>query len=144
MLELDYKESWTPKNWCFWTAMLEKTLESPLDCKESQPVHPKEKSVLNIHWKDWWWSWNSNTWATWCKELTHLKRSWYWKDWRQEDKGPTEDEMVGWHHQLDGHEFEQTLRVGDGQGWLACCSPWGWKEQDTTVSELNWTSLEYL
>ena len=75
MWELDYKESWAPKNWCFWTVMLEKTLESPLDCKEIQPVHPKgDQSVLGVHWKDWCWSWNSNTLATWCEELTHLKR----------------------------------------------------------------------
>ena len=76
MWELDHKERWVPKNWCFWTVLLEKTLESPLDCKEAQPVHPK---VLNIHWKDWYWSWSSNTLATWCKELTHLKRPWYWE-----------------------------------------------------------------
>ena len=77
--ELDYKESWAPKNWCFWTVVLEKTLESSLDCKGIKPVHPKGKSVLNIHWKDWCWSWNSNTLATWCKELTHLKRPWCWE-----------------------------------------------------------------
>ena len=72
MWELNYKESWALKNWCFWTVVLEKTLESPLDCKEIQ-------SVLNIHWKDWCWSWNSNTLATWCEELTHWKRLWYWE-----------------------------------------------------------------
>ena len=102
----DYKESWVLKNWCFWSVVLDKTLESPLDCKEIQPIYPKRKSVLNFHWKDWCWSWNSNTLATWCKELTHLKRPWCWEDWRQEEKGTTEDEMVGWHHWLDGHEFE--------------------------------------
>ena len=64
------------------------------------------KSVLNIHWMDWCWSWNSNTLATWCVELTHLKRPWCWERWRQEEKGMTEDEMVGWHHWLSGHEFE--------------------------------------
>ena len=73
MWKLDHKESWVPKNWCFWTVVLEKTLESPLDCKEIQPV-PTRKSVLNIHWKDWWWSWNSNTLATWCEELIHRKK----------------------------------------------------------------------
>ena len=71
----DYKASWAPKNWCFWTVVLEKTLESPLDCKEIQRVH-RRKPVLNIHWKDWCWSWNSNTLATWCEELIHLKRPW--------------------------------------------------------------------
>ena len=70
--ELAHKESWVPKNWCFWTVVLEKTLESPLDSMEIQPV-------LNIHWKDWCWSWNSNALATWCKELTHLKRPWCWE-----------------------------------------------------------------
>ena len=75
---LDYKESWALKNWCFWTVVLEKTLESPLDCKEIQPVHPKDQS-LGVHWKDWCWSWNFNTWATRCEELTHLKRSWCWE-----------------------------------------------------------------
>ena len=76
MWVLDYKESWAPKNWCFWTVILEKTLEDRLNFKEIQPVHSKRKSVLNIHWKDWCWSWNSNTLATWCEELTHLKRPW--------------------------------------------------------------------
>ena len=66
----------------------------------------QRKSVLNIHWKDWCWSWNAETLATWCEELTHLKRPWCWKDWRCEEKGMTEDEMVGWHHQVNGHEFE--------------------------------------
>ena len=78
------KESWAPKNWCFWTVVLEKTLESPLDSEEIQPVHPKEvqswifwrRSALGFLWKDWCWSWNSNTLATWCKELTHWKRPW--------------------------------------------------------------------
>ena len=76
-----WEESWAPKNWCFWTVVLEKTLESPLDCKEIQSVHliSIRKSVLNFHWKDWCWSWNSNTLATWCKELTHWKRPWCWE-----------------------------------------------------------------
>ena len=73
MWELDYKESWAPKNWCFWTVVFEKTLESPLDCKEIQPVHPKGDQPC-VHWKDWCWSWNSNILATWCEELTHLER----------------------------------------------------------------------
>ena len=78
--------------------------------------------------------------GTWCEELTHWNRPCCWKDWRREEKGTTEDEMVGWHHWLDGHEFEQAPRVGDGQGGLACCSPWGCKESDTT-ERLNWTEL---
>ena len=105
MWELDYKENWVPKNWCFWTVVLEKTLESPLDSKEIQPVHPKGDQSLGVHWKDWCWSWNSNTSANWCEELTHKDPD-AGKDWRQEEKGTTEDEMVGRHHQLNGHEFE--------------------------------------
>ena len=76
---LDHKESWALKNWCFWTVILEKTLESPLDCKEIKPVSRKKKSVLNSHWKDWCWSWSSNTLATWCEELTLWKRPWCWQ-----------------------------------------------------------------
>ena len=76
--------------------------------------------------------------ATWCKELTHWKDPDGGKDWRQEEKGTTEDEMVGWHHQFNGHESEQTLRAGDGQGSLACCSPWGCKDGHNWMTELNW------
>ena len=75
MLELDYKESWALNNWCFWTVVLEKTLESPLDLEEILPVHPKGNQSW-FHWKDWYWTWNSNTLATWCEELTHWKRPW--------------------------------------------------------------------
>ena len=102
--ELDYKESWVLKNWCFWTVVLEKTLEGSLDCKEIQPVHPKKKSVLNIHWKDWCCSWNSNTLATWCKELTHLKRPWCW----ERLKVGGEEDYRGW------------------DGWLASLTQWTW------------------
>ena len=96
---------------------------------------------LNIHWKDWCWSWNSNTWATLFENWLIRKDPDVGKDWRQEEKGMTEDEMVGWHHWLDGHEFEQVLGVADGQGSLACCSPWGRKESGTN-EWLNWTELE--
>ena len=106
MWELDYKESWALKNWCFRAVVLEKTLESPLDCREIQQVHSKGNQSLNIHWKDWCWNWNSNTLASWCEDLTHLKRPWCWEDWRRKEKGITEDEMVGWHHWLNGHVFE--------------------------------------
>ena len=95
------------------------------------------KSVLNIHWKDWCWSWNSNTLATWCKELTHFPDA--GKDWRQEEKGMTEDEMDVWNHWLDGHEFEKSPG-SDGWGSLVCCSSWG--ESDTT-ERLNWTELNW-
>ena len=118
MWELDYKESWVPKNWCFWTVVLEKTLESPWTSRRSN------QSILkNVHWKDWCWSWNSNTLATWCEELTHLKRPWCWERLKTGGEGKTEEEMVGWHHWLNGHESEPALEVGDGQGCLACCSP---------------------
>ena len=126
MWEWDNKRVWALKNWCFWIVVLEKTLENPLDCMEIEPVSPKEN-----HWKDWCWSWSSNTLGTWCTDLTPGKGPDAGKDWRQE-KRMTEDKMVGWHHWLDGHEFEQAPGVGDGQGSLACCSPWGHKESDTT------------
>ena len=78
MLELDHKEGWAPKKWCFWTVVLEKTPESPLDCKEIQLAHPEGDQSWVFKWKDWCWSWNSNIWATWCEELTHWKRPWCW------------------------------------------------------------------
>ena len=132
MWELDYKESWGQKNWCFWTVVLEKTLESPLDCKEIQPVHPKgDQSWLFIGRTDA----EAETPIVWPPD----EKNWHvrkppdaGKDWRQEEKGTTEDEMVGWHHGLNGDEFEQTPGVGNGQGGLACCSPLGCKESDTT------------
>ena len=137
MWELDYKESWAPKNWCFWTAVLEKTLESPLDCKEIQPVHPK---------RDQFWIFIERTdaeaetlvlWPPDAKNWLIWKDPDAGKDWRWE-KGMTEDEMVGWHLRLNGHEFEQAPGVGDRQGSLACCSLWGRKKSDTT-EQLNGT-----
>ena len=131
MWELDHKESWLPKNWCFWTVMLEKTLESPLDCK-IKPVNPKgNQSWIFIGRTDdeaeapLFWPPNVKNWLI-RKDLDAGK------DWRQEEKGTTEDEMSGRHHRLDGHEFKQDPGVGDGQGSPACCSPWGHKELDTT------------
>ena len=101
--ELDHKESWVSKNWCFQIVVLEKTLKSPLDSKEIKTVKFSwRKSTLNIHWKDWSWSWSSNTLATWCEELIYWKRPWCWERLRARE-GVTEDEMVGWHHRLDGH-----------------------------------------
>ena len=130
MWELDYTENWALKNWCFWTVVLEKTLESPLDW--DQTSQSSRESILNIHWKDWCWSLNSNTLATWWEELTLGKDSDAGKDWRQEVKRMTEDEMVGRHHRLNGHEFEEAPGDGEGQESLACCSPWGHKESDRT------------
>ena len=131
MWELDYKESWAPKNWCFWTVVLETTLESPLDCKEIQPVHPKGTQSWIFIGKT-----EAETPILWPPD----GKNWHidkdpdaGKDWRREEKGMTEDEMVGWHHWLKGHEFELTPGDREGQGSLACCSPWGHKEPDTTV-----------
>ena len=90
------------------------------------------KSILNIHWKNWYWSWSSNTLATWSKSWLTGKDPDAGKDWRQEEKGTTEDKMVGWHHRLNGHEFEKALGDGEGQESLACCSPWGHRELDMT------------
>ena len=137
MWELDYKENWAPKNWCFWTAVLEKTLESPLSSKEIQPVHPKANhSWIFIGRTDA----EAETPILWPPDA----KSWLiWKDpdagndWRRE-KGTTEDEMVGWDHRLGRLEFEQAPGVGNGPGGLVCCSPWGRKESDTT-ERLNWT-----
>ena len=138
MWELDCEESWAPKNWCFWTVVLEKSLESPLDCKEIQPVHPKgDQSWIFFGRTDveaktpMLWPPDAKNWLT-------GKDPDAGKDWRQEEKGTTEDDVSGWHHRLDGHELEWTSGVGDGRGGLAWCGPWGCKESDTT-DWLNWT-----
>ena len=110
--------------WC-WRRLLRVLWSAK---RSNQPI--LRKSVLNIHWKDWCWSWSPNTLATWCEELTHWKNLDAGKDWRWEEKGLTEDEMVVWHHRLNGHEFEQAPGVGDGQGSLAHRSSWGRKESD--------------
>ena len=141
--ELDGEEGWVPKNWCFWTVVLEKTLESPLDCKEIQPVHSEgdqpwdffgrndakaEAPVLcSPHVKSWLIGKDSDA----------------GRDWGQEEKGMTEDEMAGWHHWLEGRESEWTPGVGDGLEGLECCNSWGRKESDTT-EWLNWTELNWL
>ena len=134
MWELDYKESWTPKNWCFWAMILEKILRVPWIARRSNQFILKswifigrtdveaETPIL--------WSPDAKNWLI-GKDLDPGK------DWRQGEKGTTEDEMVGCHHWLDGHEFEQAPGVDDGHGGLACCSPWHHKELDTT-KWLNW------
>ena len=123
MPELDHKEGWVPKNWCFQTVLLEKTVESPLDGKGIKPVNPKGNQP---------WIFTGRTdaeakalklWSPDVKNWLIVKDPDAGKSWGQEKKGATEDEMVGWHHQLNGHEFEQTLEDDDGQGSLACCSP---------------------
>ena len=143
MWELDYKEGWAPKNWCFWTVVLEKTLESPSDCKEIQPVCSKGDQY-------WVFIGRTNVEAETPILWPPVVKSWLiWKDpdaeqdWRPEEKGTTEDEMAGWHPQLNGHGFGWTPGVGDGQGGLVCCSPWGRKESDMT-EPLNWTELKML
>ena len=136
--ELDYKESWELKNRCFWTMVLEKTLKSPLDCKEIKPVNPKGNQSWVFIGRTDAWSWSSKLLATWCEELIHWKRPWCWERVKVGGEGTTEDEMVGCHHWFDGHEFEQALGVGARQGSLSCSSPWGLKEVDTT-EWLNWT-----
>jgi len=127
MWELNHKESWAPKNWCFWTVVLEKTLESPLDCKEIQPVHPKgDQSWVFIGRTDA----EAEALILWPPDAKNWligKNPDAGKGWRQEEKWKTENEMVGWCHQLDGHELEQAPGVGKGKGSLACYCPWGQK-----------------
>ena len=142
MWELDCEEGWAPKNWCFWTVVLEKTLESPLDYKEIQPVHPKgDESWVFIGRTDAeaetpiLWPPDAKSWLIW-------KDPDGGKDWSRQEKGTIEDEMVGWHHWLNGHEFEWTLGVGDGQGGLACYSPRGGRVRHDWGTELNWTVLQ--
>ena len=136
MWELDSEESWVPKNWCFWTVVLEKTLENPLDCKEIKPVNLKgNQSWIFIGRTDA----EAETPMLWPPDVKNWligKDPDAGKDWGKEEK----DKMVGWHHPLDVHEFEQAPGVGDGQGSLVCCSPWYWKESDMTEG-LNWTKL---
>ena len=132
MWELDCEEGWALKNWCFWTVVLEKTLESPLDYKEIQPVHSEGDQPWDFFGRNdakaetpVLWPPHANSWLT-------GKDSDAGRDWGQEEKGTTEDEMAGWHHWLDGCESGWTPGVGDGQGGLACCDSWGRKELDTT------------
>ena len=132
MWELDC-EGWALKNWCFWTVVLEKTLESLLDCKAIQPVHSKgDQSWVFIERPDVeaeipiLWPPDAKNWLIWKDRDAG-------RDWGQEEKGTTEDELVGWHHWLNGHEFEQAPGDGEGQGSLVCCSPWGCIE-----SNINW------
>ena len=140
MSKLDYKESWVLKNWCFWNVVLEKILEGPLDCKEIKPVNPEGNQFWLFIGKTDAEAKVPIIWPPDAKNWLIGKDPDAGKNWRQEEKGPTQDKMVGWHHWLDGHEFEQALGVGDGQGSLACYSPWGHKESDTT-EQLNWTDL---
>ena len=140
MWELDYKESWEPKNWLFWNMVLEKTLEHPLDCKQIQLVYHKGNQS---------WIFTGRTDAEAETPILWLPdvKSWLiWKDpdagkdWGQEEKGMIDDEMVGWHHWLNVHKFVWTPRVGDGQRVLESCSSCAHKELDTS-EQLNWTEV---
>ena len=137
MWELEHKEGWVLKNWCFWTVVLDETLKSPLDCKEIQPVNPKGNQP---------WIFIGRTdaeaeapiiWPPAAKSWVIGKDPDAGKDWKQEEKGMTENEMVGWHHQLNGYEFEQTPGDGEGHERLACYSPWRLKESPWLS---NWTT----
>ena len=123
-----------------WTVVLEKTLESPLDCKEIQPVHSEGDQPWDFFGRNDAKAETPLLWPPHAKSWLTGKDSDAGRDWGQEEKGTTEDEMAGWHHWLDGHESEWTLGVCDGQGGLACCDSWGRKESDTT-EWLNWTEL---
>jgi len=142
MWELDCEEGWALKNWCFWTVVLEKTLESPLDCKEIQQVPSKGDQSWVFFGRTDAKAETPIFWPPQAKSWLIGKDSDAGKDWGQEEKGTTEDEMVGWHHRLIGHGFEWTPEVGDGQGGLACCGSWGRKESDTT-EQLTWTELNW-
>ena len=150
MWELDYKESWALKNWCFWTVLLEKTFQSPLDSKEIQPVHPKgNPSWVFIGRTDA----EAEAPVLWPpaakKRPDSLEKTWLirkdsdaGKDWRQEEKGSIEDETVRWQHWVNEHEFEQALEDGEGQRSLVCCSPWGHKELDMSKQLNNNSCLD--
>ena len=130
MWELDHKEGWAPKNWCFRTVVLDKTLESPLDCKEIKLVNSKGNQSWIFIWEDWCWSWNSNNLASWCEELTHWKRPWCWERLRPGREGDDRG-WDGWMASPTQRTWVWvTLGVRDGQGGMVFCSPWGHKESD--------------
>ena len=144
MWELYHKEGWALKNWCFWTVVLKKTLESPLDCKEIKPINRKE----NQHWifigridaeteAPVLWPPDAKSWLI-------RKDPGDGKDWRQEEKGTAENEMIRWRHRFNGYKFEQVLRVGEEQGSLVCYSPWGLRESDMTELLNNDKSFIYV
>ena len=136
MWELDHNEGWTPKHWCFWIIVVEKTLENPLDCKEIKPVNPKGNQlwiIIGRNDADLKLQYS----ATWSEELAHWKRLWWWKRLRAGGEGATHDEMVGWLHPLNRCEFEQTPGDNAGQGSLACCSPLDHIQLDMTEQQNN-------
>ena len=138
MWELDYKESWALKNWCFWTVVLQKTPESSLDCKEIKPVNLKGNQSWILIGRLGRPDAEAEAPVLWPPDANSLEKAQLirkvpdaGKHWRLKEKGMTEDEMAGWHHWLNGHELEQTPGVGDGQGSLVCCSLVGHKESNT-------------
>ena len=143
MWELDCEESWAPKYWCFWTAVLEKTLESPLDFKEIQSVHHKGDQSCVFHWKDWCWSWNSNTLATSCEELTHWKRLWCWEGLGAGGEGDDR----GWDGWMASLTWWTWVWVNSGSWWWTgrpgvlqfMGSP---RVGQDWATELNWTELK--
>ena len=138
MWELDCEEGWVLKNWCFWPVVLEKTLESPLDCKEIQPVHSREDQPWVFFGRNDAKAETPVLWPPHVKSWLIGKDCDAGTDWGQEEKGTTEDEMGGWHHWLDGREFEWTPGVGDGG--LVCCDSWVTKSRTwlSDWTELNW------
>ena len=144
MWELDYKESWVPKNWCFWTVVLEKTLESTLDCKEIQAVHSEGDQPWDFFGRNDAKAETPILWPPHVKNWLIGKDSDAGRDWGQEEKGTTEDEMAEWHHWLNECESEWTPGVGDGQGSLACSNSWGHKESDTLSDWTKLNSMKYL
>ena len=142
MWELEYKESWAPKNWCFWTVVLEKTLESPLDCKEIQPVHLKGDQAWIVIGRTDVGTETPILWPHDAKSWLIGKDSDAWKDWRREEKGTAEDEMVGWHHRLSGHGFGWNLEVGDDrEAWRAAVH--GVTKSRTWLSDWIGLNLKY-
>ena len=143
MWELDCKEGWEPKNWCFLTVVLEKTLKNPLDCKEIQPVHSEGDQPWDFFGRNDAKAETPVLWPPHGKCWLTGEESDAGRDWGQEGKGMTEDEMAGWHHWLDGCKSQWTPGVGDGQGGLTCCNSWGWSQSDMTErliwSDLIWT-----
>ena len=132
MVELDCEEGWVLTNWYFWTVVLEKTLESPLDCKEIRPVHSEGDQLWDFFGRNDAKAETAVLWPPHVKSWVIGKDSDAGWDWGQEEKGTTEDEMAGWHHRLNGCESEWTPGVGDGQGGLVCCDSWSRKESDMT------------
>jgi len=143
MWELDCEEGWAPKNWCFWTVVLEKTLESPVDCKEIQPVHSERDQPWDFFGRNDAKAETPVLWPLHAKGWLIGKDSDAGRDWGQEEKGMTEDELAGWRHWLDGHESEWTLGVGDGQGGLACCNSWGCRVGHDWVIDLIWSDCTF-